>query len=127
MLAQRLTGCGGFLESTILTLSQEPVRSLLRGLSIVALLVLGACSSVPPERSVIQSVQVKTPKTQTLPKPTPIDLVDVKWIIVRTEGGVVMALTPRQYQNLSNNLAEVLRYVKQADSQLDYYRRELGQ
>ncbi|AAT69461.1 gp03 [Alphaproteobacteria phage PhiJL001] len=38
-----------------------------------------------------------------------------------------MALTPRQYQNLSNNLAEVLRYVKQADSQLDYYRRELGQ
>lgn len=67
--------------------------------------------------------EVPRPERPVLPKPEPINLLDVAWIVVETEEGNVIALTPDQYENLSLNIAEILRYVTEADAQLDYYRR----
>ncbi len=71
------------------------------------------------------TVQTPTPLPPPLPKPAPIDLLSVEFIVVETEDGNVLALTPDQYQNLALNNAEVLRYVREADQQLDYYRSQL--
>ena len=68
--------------------------------------------------------EVPTPTLPTLPRPAPIQLVRVEWVVVQTEDGSVFALTPEQYENLSLNTAEILRYVREARSQLDYYRQE---
>ena len=95
--------------------------------SMMALLVLGACSSVRPEppTPIVTTVEVPRPLPQPLPKPAPIDLVGVEFIVVETEDGNVLALTPDQYENLALNNAEILRYVTEADQQLDYYRSQL--
>lgn len=71
------------------------------------------------------TVEVPKPLPPALPKPAPIDLVGVEFIVVETEDGNVLALTPDQYENLALNNAEILRYVREANQQLDYYRSQL--
>jgi DNA topoisomerase VI subunit B len=69
-------------------------------------------------------IAVKTPTKALLPKPEPLHLNEVKWIVVKTDKGNVLALTPAEYEKLSLNIAEIIRYVTEVNSQLDYYRNE---
>lgn len=71
------------------------------------------------------AVEIERPLPPPLPKPAPIELLDVEVIVVETEDGRVLALTPDQYENLALNNAEILRYVRETDAQLDYYRNQL--
>jgi len=85
--------------------------------------MLGGCSNALQDLNVQTVVRdVPQPKLITLPKPKPIDLSDVKWVIVRDNGGNLIALSPKEYEKLANNIAEIIRYVREADSQLEYYR-----
>jgi hypothetical protein len=61
------------------------------------------------------------PKTIVLPKPDPISLNDIEWKIVEADNEKYIALTPEDYEDLSLNMAEILRYIKELNSQLDYY------
>lgn len=39
---------------------------------------------------------------------------------------VYFALTPKEYEELSLNMADILRWVKEARWRLDYYKQNLG-
>ena len=70
-------------------------------------------------------MEVPRPSLPLLPKPAPIELRGVEFTVVQGEGGNLLALTAREYEDLALNQAEVLRYVQEADDQLDYYREAL--
>ena len=59
-----------------------------------------------------------------IPKPRPIDLQDVRFVVVKMPEGNLITLTAQEYQKLSLNMAEIIRYVTEADKQIDYYREQ---
>jgi hypothetical protein len=59
--------------------------------------------------------------TPPLPLPEPIETLPVEWTAIESNEGIVLVLTPRQFENLSNNLAEILRWVQEAAWRLKYY------
>ena len=79
-----------------------------------------------------QPIEIPAPKIPLIPLPLPVDLVPVEWEILSgqdftCEGDFVfISLSPSGYENLSRNQAELLRYVKEAVYQLDYYRRVIS-
>lgn len=74
---------------------------------------------------------VRPDPTPPLPNPRPLDLFEVDWTVVTPEtlpageDWSLIALDAQQYQNLSNNMAELLRYVRESQWLLRYYRGEL--
>jgi len=75
-------------------------------------------------------VVVNQPQTLILPAPKAIKLNNISWIVLtipdatRDPGIVYFALTPGDYENLSTNMAEILRWTSEAQWQLNYYRSE---
>lgn len=65
--------------------------------------------------------------TPALPNPDPIVTVDVTLEIMKPDRlpagdeWVRYGMTVEQYQNLSRNMAEILRWVREAQWRLDYY------
>jgi len=53
-------------------------------------------------------------------------MLPVRWEVLNVEGVPYFALTAEQYQNLSRNQAEILRWVQEANHQLQYYTDEGG-
>lgn len=65
-----------------------------------------------------------------LPQPRPIGTRPVKWTVLTPDNlpsgdFVLFALTPPNYEALSLNQAETLRWVLEAKHRLDYYNHEL--
>lgn len=62
-----------------------------------------------------------------VPDPTPLQLENVRWVVVTPdrlpEGAdwVLFALPADQYERLSLNIAELLRWIVEAKWRLDYY------
>jgi hypothetical protein len=65
-----------------------------------------------------------------LPTPTSIKLHNINWEVIHiTEGEdtkVYFALSPGDYENLSLNMAEVLRWNREMKWQLRYYIKEVS-
>lgn len=79
----------------------------------------------------VRTATIEVPRpdpTPPLPDPAPLDLRAVDWMVVTPDrlppgnDWALMALTPQQYENLSLNMAELLRYVREAKWRLRYYR-----
>ncbi len=77
-------------------------------------------------------MQLERPQeTPPLPNPRPIEQRDVEWKVLTPdtlpEGGnwVFFGVTPRDYEDLALNQADVLRFVEEAMWRLRYYRGEL--
>lgn len=77
------------------------------------------------------TTEVKQPDARPpLPNPKPIETSPFKWKVVTRdrlpEGDrwVYYAITPQEYEVLSRNMAEMLRWVREAKWRLDYYRGE---
>lgn len=88
--------------------------------SMLALLMLSACSSNPPR--VDPPAEPKQPPLPVLPKPQPVRTESVQWRLVQVDGETLFAVTARGYESLSRNLAETIRWAKEASWQLDFYR-----
>ena len=94
---------------------------------MAALLVLGGCSSTPVHEVEVATLDVPLPESRPpIPDPEPIQVLPLKWVVITPdrlpEGRYVFfALTPREYENLSANMAEFLRWIKEARWRLDYY------
>lgn len=90
-------------------------------LSLTALLTgCGASYNPPPVQ--VDTVTAERPDPRPpLPDPTPIETTDVDWKVIETPEGPMLALDQRQFENLSNNLAEILRWVREAAWRLHYY------
>mgnify|MGYP000580646553 CR=1 FL=1 len=66
-----------------------------------------------------------------VPNPDPVRLSELEWKVLTPstipEGEwVYIALTPQQYEVLSQNQAELLRWITEAAWRLKYYRGELA-
>jgi hypothetical protein len=74
---------------------------------------------------------IEQPDTRPpLPNPKPIETSPFKWKVITParlpEGTkwVYYAITPAEYEILSRNMADILRWVREAKWRLDYYRGE---
>lgn len=67
-----------------------------------------------------------------MPNPQKINTSPVKWLVItpdrlpKGEGWVYYGLTTQQYEVLARNMADILRWVREAQWRLDYYRGETG-
>lgn len=74
--------------------------------------------------------EIPKPETRpVLPDPAPIKTQEVDWIILTDkstikEGEAFIALTPQNYEDLSLTMADILRWIKEANWRLKYYRGE---
>ena len=93
-----------------------------RIVSTLALLTLCACSSVPPKEQ--PPLSIKEPPRPVLPRPEPVKTEQVRWQVVDVGGEPMFALTARGYEALSRNMAEMIRWAKEASWQLDFYRAD---
>lgn len=65
--------------------------------------------------------EIPKPEKPVLPNPDPIKTLPVEWKVLIVEGGSIIALDPKQYEILSQNMAEIMRWVKEASWRLKYY------
>ena len=81
-------------------------------------------------RAVAEQIE-RAPERPPLPNPKPIEQRDFSWVVITPdrlpEGDdwVFFGLTPRDYESLSLNTADTLRWVREAMWRLRYYRGEL--
>ena len=118
-------------------------RSLMKILVLLALILVSGCSilgsgrDIPEVKPVEVLTVVKKAPTYHPPLPNQIDPVPVEWTVLNPElmqeylddlnegnapTNVWYGLTTKGYENLSTNMAEVKRYLRQVLSILKYYR-----
>ena len=127
-----------------MTLKQSLTRINLMKLSLLLILLLvsgcsmfGSSRDIPEVAPVEVVTVVKKAPTYHPPLPNEIDPVPVEWTVLNPElmqgylddlnegnapTNVWYALTTKGYENLSTNMAEVKRYLRQVLSILKYYR-----
>lgn len=96
-----------------------------------ALLIFSGCSSLNPVELISSTTEIKHPDARPpLPNPKHIETGSFKWRVITSdrlpEGDqwVYYGITPKQYEVLSRNMADMLRWVREAKWRLDYYRGE---
>ena len=118
-------------------------HSLIKILIFLALLLVSGCSilgssrDIPEVKPIEVVTVVKQAPTYHPPLPNQIDPVPVEWTVLTPElmqeylddlnegnapTNAWYALTTKGYENLSTNMAEVKRYLRQVLSILKYYR-----
>jgi len=114
-----------------ITLKGLPAKNLvlLRLGLIMALLIFSGCSSVPPVQQIkVVPEKIDRPKScYAIPRPTSIDAKEVKWIVVTPKtykNQVLFALTPNDYEDLAENQAEFLRWIREAMWRLKEYEKQ---
>ena len=108
-------------------------------LSAVLLLTTGCSLLSKPEEVVVTQVVYKAPDIPLQRAPRPINMTDVKWYTVTTDnidefeknfesdnGDLVFfAISVPHYENLSLNLADIKRYIKQQQAIIVYYEDQI--
>ena len=118
-------------------------RSSMKILLLLTLILVSGCSilgssrDIPEVKPVEVVTVVKKAPTYHPPLPNQIDPVPVEWTVLNPElmqeylddlnegnapTNVWYGLTTKGYENLSTNMAEVKRYLRQVLSILKYYR-----
>ena len=118
----------------------KPTLALVSALTII---VSSGCSVLPkvdftpppPVKVITEEVKVDIYQP---PLPNEINMEDVSWFVITKEnweesvqkvekllGGdfVVMALTPKGYENMAYNLQEIRRFIRQQKEIILYYRK----
>ncbi len=120
-----------FLGSTTSGHSRGAGRVWLSAVSITVLLLFSGCSNLNPIELFTTTVEIDRPDERpALPNPKPIETSPFKWRVITPdrlpEGGgwVYYGITPKSYEVLARNMADILRWVKEAKWRLDYYRGE---
>jgi hypothetical protein len=106
---------------------------ILVGLAIV--LSLAGCSVLTPEPKIVTVTDVQKTTVPTVARPKPINLTDTRLYVVN-EGNLeefltefeevngnraFIAFSVKDYENLSLNIAELRRYIKQQGEIILYY------
>jgi len=88
----------------------------------LTILLTGCGASYNPPPIHLDTVTAERPDPRPpLPDPNPIEVTNVDWTVIETPEGPMLVLDQRQFENLSNNLAEILRWVREAAWRLHYY------
>ena len=118
-------------------------HNLIKILIFLTLLLVSGCSILGSKRDIpeVKPVEVvtivKKAPTYHPPLPNQIDPVPVEWTVLNAElmqeylddlnegnapTNVWYSLTTKGYENLSTNMAEIKRYIRQVLSIIEYYR-----
>lgn len=108
---------------------------LLKKLLVIlsSLLVISGCSSIPTKTLVTKTEYVEK-QIPIQDRPEPLKLNTVTWSVVtqenleiflskQTEPVVFYAISVKEYEALSINLAEIARYIKQQKAIILYYEK----
>ena len=104
-------------------------------LLVTALLLTSGCSTFIPEPKVVTVTEVVDRIIPTVPHPKQVQLNDVKIYVVSKEnyeefvtefekkngGDAYIAISVKDYENLSLNFAELRRYIEQQKQIIVYY------
>ena len=123
-----------FSRDTIWKGYRWPSQASLSAALIAVLLMSSACSSVKQLKALWTPVEIVQPSQAkpNLPNPQPIEINNFKFkVLTETtlpseSGWVYYGLTPSQYEILARNTAEMLRWIKEANWRLKYYRDDAG-
>ena len=102
---------------------------------LLATLLLSSCSSFRPEPEIKIVTQIEKTTVPTVPRPKPVQLNDVKIYVVSQENfeefkkdfeakngaDAYIAISVKDYENLSLNFAELRRYIEQQKQIIVYY------
>lgn len=108
-------------ESLILRCDCKPILSQLRALSVATLLILSACSTMPPVVGQETDAPLLPPVRSTLPQPAPLQQNPFEVQSTTIDGTAVFTLTPEAYSVLEHDLTDMLRYIRETKWLLDYY------
>ena len=105
-------------------------------LSLITLFLLSSCSSIRPEKEIVTVTEFVQTKIPIVVHPKPVNLNDVKIYVVspsenfeefmsefEKKNGTdsYIAISVKDYENLSKNFAELRRYIKQQKEIIVYY------
>jgi hypothetical protein len=105
-------------------------------LSLIILFLLSSCSSIRPEKEIVTVTEFVQTKIPIVLHPKPVNLNDVKIYVVspsenfeefmsefEKKNGTdsYIAISVKDYENLSKNFAELKRYIKQQKEIIVYY------
>ena len=102
---------------------------------LLATLLLSSCSSFRPEPEIKIVTQIEKTTVPIVPRPKPVQLNDVKIYVVSQENfeefkkefeakngaDAYIAISVKDYENLSLNFAELRRYIEQQKQIIVYY------
>ena len=117
-----------YLVNMILVSWQRVNLVLFRSGLMLVLLVSFGCSAA--KQVEIPTVQIPQPNLRpNLPDPEPIETRPIEWKVLTekdklVKGQAYIALTPKDYEELSLSMADVLRWIKEARWRLQYYKGE---
>lgn len=111
---------------------------MILSLSLATVLLLtSGCSFLPkPEKEIVTVTELVERNIPTVPHPKPVQLNDVKIYVVSPEenyeefikefeskngGDAYIAISVKDYENLSLNFAELRRYIEQQKQIIVYY------
>ena len=104
---------------------------------VVITFLIGGCSVLPKAKPIEVRTIAETPPMYHPPLPLEMQLINVKFEVITPEimeeylalveegkapAKPYYALTTQQYKNLSNNMAEITRYINNILSIVKYYR-----
>tara|TARA_R110002073_G_scaffold330229_1_gene513808 strand:- start:5993 stop:6361 length:369 start_codon:yes stop_codon:yes gene_type:complete len=105
-------------------------------LSLIILFLLSSCSSIRPEKEIVTVTEFVQTKIPIVVHPKPVNLNDVKIYVVspsenfeefmsefEKKNGTdsYIAISVKDYENLSKNFAELRRYIEQQKEIIVYY------
>jgi hypothetical protein len=103
---------------------------------LLATLLLSSCSSFRPDPEIKIVTQIEKTVVPIVPMPKPVQMNDIKIYVVspnenleefkkefeaKNGADAYIALSIKDYENLSNNFAELRRYIKQQKAIIVYY------
>ena len=111
-------------------------------LKYIILIPLTGCQALSsnffPEPVVVTEIEVVPLKVYQPPSPSQITLHDVDWFVLteenleekldeirafQSDGFVIFAMTPDDYEKMAGNLQELRRYIRQQKNLIIYYRK----
>jgi len=105
-------------------------------LSLITLFLLSSCSYIQPEKEIVTVTEFVDRTIPTVLRPKPVNLNDVKIYVVspaenfeefmtefKKKNGAdsYIAISVKDYENLSKNFAELIRYIEQQKQIIVYY------
>ena len=103
---------------------------------LLATILLSSCSSFRPDPEIKIVTKIEKTVVPVVPHPTPVQMNDVKIYVVspsenyeefkkefeaKNGGDSYIAISVKDYQNLSKNFAELRRYIEQQKAIIVYY------
>jgi hypothetical protein len=108
---------------------------------LLTILLLSSCSSLRPEPQIVIQTKIIEKTIPVVQHPKPVNLSDVKIYVVAPEknfdefiqeytakngGDSYIAISVKDYENLSTNFAELRRYIEQQKDIIVYYEKAVA-